>query len=222
MEEKTEDRIKELEDTVRLMSGAIKLIRERLDELEKKPSPKPEKSTEQSIEYEPSGHRSFGPPKSRVKQKLQPAHMDGDHVIPDEMNFKLIEAEERKKAGLWAGRNQMIVTLCDEPKCVAGHHRKVMSKSDGAAFNSQRVGIELAGMDKSEVRSSISSDSTEVDGGHWIYGGTSFKLPSGRGISLNRAVQWAFNDHVGEVPRFVRPSCGRKDCSAPAHLKVER
>lgn len=213
-----EARVRELEETDRLMSGAIKLIRERLDELEKKPAPrvKPES------DLPPSGARTFGPPKSRAKQKLQPVYEDGEHVIPDEMWAKKVDQDERKKAGLWAGRNQAIVTLCDEPKCVAGHHRKVMSRADAAAFNSQRSAIELAGLDKRTVRFVIENLVTEVSGGHWIYSEGSYSLPSGRSISVNRAVQWAFNDHVGEVPRFIRTNCGRKDCSAPAHLKVDR
>lgn len=219
--EKLEARVKELEDTNRLMSGAIKLLRERMDVLEKTPAKAPSEPSEPKS-FEPSGTRTFGPPKKRAKQQLRPAHQDGEHVVPDPMWAKTIEREERKRAGLWAGRNQMIVTLCDEPGCVAGHHRKVMSKQDGAAFNSQRVGMELAKLDKQEVRAIIESASTEVEGGHWIYGGSAFQLPSGRNISFNRAVQWAFNDHVGEVPRFIKSTCGRGDCSAPAHLKVER
>src|SRR5699024_12875806 len=121
-----------------------------------------------------------------------------------------------------ARSSQTILTLCDDPGWVSGHHRKVMAKQDRAAFTSQRVGIELAKLDKQEVRAIIESASTEVEGGHCIYGGSVFEPPSGRNISFNRAVQWAFNDHVGEVPRFIKSTCGRGDCSAPAHLKVER
>lgn len=218
MENDSDKRISELEGLVRQATSAIKRNRDEIEELKSlvktlaKPSPN----------NSATGARTFGPPKERNRQALTAPHMDGNHVIPDPVNKRQVLAEERQKSGLKAHRGQMIVTICDEPRCVAGHHQKVMKKEDGAPFNAHRVGNELATMNRTEVQFELDALGTWLADDHFLPAEETYTLPSTRQIGIKRAMYWAFRDTVGEVPRFVRATCGRGDCVAAEHLKVDR
>lgn len=216
-----ESRVQDLEAINRQMTARIKKLSDDLDELRSLCKTLAKKTPNNSA---PPAAKTFGPPKERARQTLIAPHMDGEHVIPGDLDKKTVKAAEMRKAGLWSNRNQAIVQLCDQVECVAGHHHKVMSKSDAASFNASRVAAELVTLDKAEVAEQLTSMFSTISGDHMVPkdGEYSFRLPSGRGIGYVRASWWAFRDRAGEVPRFIIRECGSGDCVNPKHLKVDR
>lgn len=164
--------------------------------------------------------------KKIVALKVGPAPeiRDGERVD----DHVLIEASSRRSrarraallgAGIEINDGQTVVCTCDETTCASVEHLQVMDKEEARAFNSERVGKELAQQDKSVVAFTIDALGTHLNDGHFIPADAVFELPSGRRISVLKASLWA-NSEMPEVPRAVVRSCDNPNCALPDHLKV--
>mgnify|MGYP000052921427 CR=1 FL=1 len=114
---------------------------------------------------------------------------------------------------------QLVIT-CDELNCVAQDHLDIVPVATARRINSERVAKELESLDRDTVRFAVESMTTTISDGHVASTTEStYPLPSGRKISLLRAVYWAYSGRE-HAPAKINRVCGRKDCYAYQHLSL--
>lgn len=200
---------KDMAREIRRLDWYTLILAEKIDELTQKLA---------TIEgpAKPSESESTASPIAEV------ATQKGDHwIIEDKVERNRYRKLALTSSGIVADPGEQMVITCDEINCAAADHIEVMKSKEARAFNSARVSKELESMSKDKVQFELDALGTWLADEHFVSGVNSYTLPSGRGVSVMRAIAWA-NSTDEHVPGKVSRGCDRGDCSAPDHLKVDR
>lgn len=196
----------------------MRTLEERVEELE-------------ALVSELIGKRESAPPAEPVKEpevdlfnidtsKREPVFGPSeDHLLVEDPNQRKKGRRDMLSAmGQPIEKGYAIVVLCDEPECTYMDHIARMTLGDAKKFNVSRVSKELETLNRGEVRFALECLSTDIGDGHRVStDDDKYTLPSGRKISLIKAVSWAFS-HKPTPPGSVKRTCGRGDCVAYEHL----